>query len=151
MADTAHEKMIEKAKEMVALEREIARLEDELKAAKTRHEVVSTQEMPEIMDEADVAEFVTPGGKKFSIKEQVFVALKAADRPKMFAWCRENGLAGVVKTSVEVAMGQGGEANDNADALVELANEAGMLHGLSAYNCALGYDLSRPYDEEEYL
>ena len=33
----------------------------------------------------------------------------------------------------------------------ELANEAGMLHGLSASNCALGYDLSRPYDEEEYL
>lgn len=126
---TPHEKMIEKGKELVQVQRDIARLEDEIKAAKKREAEIADHEMPELMDEAEVKEFVTPAGRKVSIKEKIVVQLKEANRPAMFEWCRKNGLAGVVKNTIEVVMGQGREANDNTDALAELAEAAGVeLH-----------------------
>lgn len=110
-----------KADELLQAQSDVARLEDELKTAKARVEAIATHEMPEIMDDAEVSEFTMTDGTKFSIKESTFVNLKVENRAAFYAWCEANGLAGVIKSTIEIPFGVGDV--DKADQLIALLGE----------------------------
>lgn len=112
--------IIEKADELRRAESEVLRIEAELKDAKADVERVN-HEMAEIMSDAELTKFAMEDGTEFSIKEQTFVNLKAEDRAAFYKWCEENGLGGVIKTTVEIPVAQG--HLDEAQALVKLLGE----------------------------
>lgn len=104
---TIQEKINEKSKDLLRGYSEIARLEDELKKAKAFVEGIEKHELPELMEEAELKEFVDTDDRKFTLSESVFVNLTVSNRREFFDWCRKNGLAGIIKTKVEIPFGAG--------------------------------------------
>ena len=66
--DAELSKVSAKAQEQLDLEKEIKDLEEQLKETKSRHRAVSELELPEAMQEANLAEIVLTNGSKISVK-----------------------------------------------------------------------------------
>ena len=109
-----------KADELLAAEAEVARLEADLDNAKKRADSIA-REMPEIMEENEVAELTLTDGTKFVVKSSTFVNLTKDNRSAFYQWCEEHGLAGVIKTTISVPVGKG--EIDKADQLIALLGE----------------------------
>lgn len=90
-------------KEMELAEAEVAAAEAELKAKKARLRGIVEHELPELMLELNQPILHTSDGRKVEIKDVVRATLPEANRPRGHAWLIENGHAGIVKRTVEVA------------------------------------------------
>lgn len=125
--ETLQDRIMNKARELTRVKSEIARIEEELSTAKKYAESIENHDLPDLLEEAEMKEFVDLQGRKFSLKERVFVNLKAASRPAFFDWCRKNGLAGIIKTKVEVPFAAG--QDEKADELMKAISELGHIAG----------------------
>lgn len=98
-------------------QREVARLEEELRAAKDRLQDVSERQMPELMAELGIEEFKTDKGLTVSIKERTTAAPTVANRLEAYRWLEQNGYGKVVKYDVRVPLQKG-----DADAKTKLTD-----------------------------
>ena len=60
-------------------------------------------DLPELMLELKQPVLHTPDGRKIEIKDVVRGTLPAPNRPKGYAWLMDNGHAGLIKRTVEIA------------------------------------------------
>lgn len=67
------------------------KLEKELTGVEKEIIQVGTQELPKLMEDNDIETFKVSGVGTVYQTTQVFVHVDKADRPKLYAWARENG------------------------------------------------------------
>lgn len=72
-------------------------LEDQLKAATTALREISEKELPALMDEIGMEEFVTTSGLKISVREKIRAKIPEARNAEAILWLEENGHGGLVK------------------------------------------------------
>lgn len=80
----------------------VAQLEDDLKEAKRELAKVSEVDLPEALKEVGVKEFTTTTGLKVSLKEDVNVGITEAKREEAYAWLRDNGFDGLIKSDLSL-------------------------------------------------
>ena len=90
-------------KEMEHAEREVEIADLELKRKKKRLDGIVQHDLPELMLELGQPVLHTSDGRKIEIKDVVRATLPEAARPAGHRWLIDNGHAGLVKRTVEVA------------------------------------------------
>ena len=88
--DAELSKVSAKAQEQLDLENEIKNLEQQLKETKDRHRAVSELELPEAMQEANLAEIVLTSGAKISVKPFYKGYISEDHRDDAMAWLVDN-------------------------------------------------------------
>jgi predicted transcriptional regulator len=104
---------------------EIAVLEAEeaLSKAKKHLADVSERQIPELMDEAGVAEFTTADGLKIQVLEKIRASIPKTAQGAAFAWLREHGHESLIKNIVEVKFSAG--EDEKAEEILHLLQEHG--------------------------
>lgn len=103
---------------------EQGRLEKALKAVKGRIEDIEERQMPEVMDRLSLTDVTTTGGARVQLKESIHCSIPADKRERAYAWLRDNGEGGLIKTTVSVPFGV--KEIDKADDLAKRLAEEGM-------------------------
>lgn len=94
------------ARDIIAAQQEVEEADEALKAAKRRLAVLQESTMPELMTEAGQTELTTIDGLKVSIKELVRGQPTKENQVAAFAWLRERGQGGVIKSKIEADLGK---------------------------------------------
>jgi hypothetical protein len=117
-------KLAAKAQEQVQLERDIAKMSEQLAALGARHRAVSEVEIPEAMTALGVSEFKLTDGSKITIKPFYSGSLAQTNprREEAFSWLKEHGHDDIIKNEVVVAFGRG-EDNEAAELVRVLRDE----------------------------
>lgn len=113
------------AEEAQSLETAKSSLEQELKELNGRLNAIVLSELPEAMADLGLQDFTLADGTKIKINEFMRGSLPKEEIAKREAldWLKSNGLAGIVKTTVDFSFGVG---EDNyAKNLIALAQENG--------------------------
>jgi len=86
-------------KDMWEAEKEVARLDQELKDAKAVLTRIGEEQIPKTFEDMglDDDSVVSVSGVKVSIKQSVHASPKAARRDEMYDWLEENGHGGLIK------------------------------------------------------
>lgn len=116
---------------------EVARIEEELDAAKKRQRKIAEVDLPSLMEEAGQQELTTADGYKISIRENVRAHIKAADQPKAFAWLIENGHEKLIQRTFTFKFG-----NNQADAAEVFEDTVTKLDSLPEYDDKRGVHAS---------
>lgn len=111
-------------------EKEMARLEGELKAAKANLTRTKEVTIPELMDECRLTEFATADGLKIKVKENIRASISKANQADAFAWLREHGHDALIKRKIVLEFGKGEDAE--AAAALEALQEQELLIGDNA-------------------
>lgn len=109
------DEQLQKEKELEAAEKHVKELKKELVD-------IAEHKIPELMDEAGVAEFKTSSGIKITIKENIRASISKANAIDAFKWLREHGHEALIKRKIVVEFSKG-EDEDAARALELLQNE----------------------------
>jgi hypothetical protein len=99
------------ARELADLDKSIERL--------GRHDI------PDVMDELDIAEFTMKDGSKITVDDMVVSKPLAANRAEAWEWMKTAGFGDLVKHDVTVAFARG--EDDAAKLLVEHAEGLGFM------------------------
>ncbi len=87
-------------------EREIERLESQLKDARERQRVILEDELPKAMDDLGTDEFNIPELKvKIKVRDKVFASVTADRRDLAMDWLEQNQAGDIIKREVAVAFG----------------------------------------------
>jgi len=113
------------AARMRSEEAEVARLERELKKAKTVLKNTVEEVLPAKMDELGVQEFTTSSGLHVKIRKDVFGSLPkdAEKRREALEWLTKHGYESLIKDSFALSFDKG--SHERAEALGKLLLEAG--------------------------
>lgn len=114
------ERIVALAQKQLALEAKKAELEKETKAINKELEAVrgghqAEGELPQAMQEAEMAEFKLENGAKITIEEQLVppsMAKDSTEREPMLRWVDEKGHGDVVKNSIIVLFPKGDKRAD---------------------------------------
>jgi hypothetical protein len=88
-------------------------LTEALKDATKELTEVECDLLPSAMESADVSEFTTVDGVKVTIKEDIQMSIREANRALAFDWLRRNNHADLLKNMVMVEFGKGQDAHAN--------------------------------------
>lgn len=111
-ADTAAEpasleRVMELANLMVEREKEVSRLEQELKEAKAALAAVQTEDLPRMMEEIGMKLVMLADGSKVEVVDDVHCGITEARRDAAHKWLVDNGFGGLIKTQVIVSFDRG--------------------------------------------
>jgi hypothetical protein len=107
------ELLVKKQTALAAAEAEVAALSKELLKLKR-------DDLPALMDELELTEFVLKSGARIRVKPGVSASITEQNKPQAFAWLITNGFGGIIKTLVEVQFGKGEhDAAEKAAALLK--------------------------------
>ena len=90
-------------------EADVARLDDELKAAKKRVVNISEEQLPEMLQDMGLEEGTVEGGLSIAIEEKVHASPKKDNREKVYDWLEEHGHGGLVKRTGVFTVGRNEE------------------------------------------
>tara|TARA_Y100000004_G_scaffold119482_1_gene134253 strand:- start:4671 stop:5243 length:573 start_codon:yes stop_codon:yes gene_type:complete len=122
--DAELSKVSAKAQEQLDLEKEIKDLEEQLKETKSRHRAVSELELPEAMQEANLAEIVLTNGAKISVKPFYKGYISEENREDAMAWLVDNNHGSLIKNEVTLKFGK--DEDEKAAATVEQLKQQGL-------------------------
>ena len=122
--DAELSKVSAKAQEQLDLEKEIKDLEEQLKETKSRHRAVSELELPEAMQEANLAEIVLTSGSKISVKPFYKGYISEENREDAMAWLVDNNHGSLIKNEVTLKFGK--DEDEKATATVEQLKQQGL-------------------------
>jgi hypothetical protein len=122
--DAELSKVSAKAQEQLDLEKEIKDLEEQLKETKSRHRAVSELELPEAMQEANLAEIVLTNGAKISVKPFYKGYISEENRDDAMAWLVDNNHGSLIKNEVTLKFGK--NEDEKATATVEKLKQQGL-------------------------
>lgn len=93
-------------------DKEIERIEEELKAAKARRTKLVEQIIPQTFEDMglDDDSVIKVDGKAVTIKTTIYASPKAADREQVYDWLEENGHGGLIKRTGVFETGRDNEA-----------------------------------------
>lgn len=101
---------------------EVARLEGELKAAQKKVEDIETHVIPDLMDEAGLAEIALKNGTKLKVEPVLTIGSGKGKDAAVLKWITETGHSGLIKRSVSVSLGTKADEKEAA-LLAELKAE----------------------------
>lgn len=101
-------------KDLWKAEKTVARLEEELKAAKQVLRNISEMTLPATLEDMGLEEVTVSGGIRVAIKESVHASPKADRRDEMYDWLEENGHGGLIKRTGTFSIGIGQERKAKA-------------------------------------
>ncbi len=114
------------AADVVANEKTVAQIEDQLKQAKAKLRKVQDFELPEAMLACNMEKFTTADGLEVSVKETLTASIAAKNKPAAAKWLLENHLGSLVKEDVTIGFDNG--ASDKVQALINLLAENGITN-----------------------
>ena len=123
-SDTELSKVSTKAQEQLDLEKEIENLETQLKETKDKHRVVAEVELPEAMQEANLAEIVLTNGSKITVKPFYKGYISEAHREDAMSWLVDNNHGSLIKNEVTLKFGK--DEDEKAAATVESLKQQGL-------------------------
>jgi len=94
------------AKKQLQLARQVATLEEDLKAKKEELRLTSEQELPDAMQAAGLNQIVLSTGEKISINEFYNAHISKANQEVAYQWLVENGHEGLIKNEVLLKFGR---------------------------------------------
>jgi len=94
------------AKKQLQLARQVATLEEDLKAKKEELRLTSEQELPDAMQSAGLNQIVLSTGEKISINEFYNAHISKANQEVAYQWLVENGHEGLIKNEVLLKFGR---------------------------------------------
>lgn len=94
------------AREILEAQDEVSRREEALRDAKRHLVALQEQVMPELMAEAGQEELTTADGLKVSLKEMIRGQPTQENQGSAFAWLRDNGQGGIIKSKVQADLGK---------------------------------------------
>jgi hypothetical protein len=109
----------------VQIEKEIVKLNEDLKIKMEELKVVQEITLPNAMAEVGMSEFKLSDGTKISIKNDVFASIPKDDGGRAFNWLRGHDFGGLIKNVVSCEFGKGEDAK---------AIEAAQLLAQSGYH-----------------
>lgn len=107
-----------------AAQREVERIENELREAKAKLVDVSERQLPDLMDQMGLEKFETRDGFKIQVKKTLRCSIAGDRKWAAIKWLRENGHGDIVKQTVAVPF-QIGKENEAHDLAVELRGRYG--------------------------
>ena len=122
--DAELSKVSAKAQEQLDLEKEIKDLEEQLKETKKRHRAVSELELPEAMQEANLAEIVLTNGSKISVKPFYKGHISEKHQKDAMAWLVDNDHGSLIKNQVILNFGK--NEDEKATATVKQLKQQGL-------------------------
>lgn len=107
-SDSAMQRLVAAAKEIIETEQLIAQLEENLSELKSRHNKAKTIDLPDMMAECGLSEFRTDTGFRIAIEDFVSGSLPKEDskRREAIAWLESNGAENLIKTELSMAFGK---------------------------------------------
>lgn len=114
--------------EQRSAEEDVEKLESELRTAKGRLTDVSERQLPELMDEMGLVEFVTKKGFKIKIKKTLRCSIAGDRKRPAMAWLTNHGHGDIVKKTVTVPFmtGQEKQSDELLEELKERFGTAGQ-------------------------
>lgn len=113
------------AKSQLALEQEVAALEERLKAKNAELRAVREVDLPEAMSQAGCSAYKLEDGSAVTVKRDWAVSIQKDRQEKAFAWLEEQNLDSIIKRDLRVQFGRGeGSAADTLVAYL-MQNYAG--------------------------
>ena len=100
-------RLSDKCFELKDLEDEIANAEESLKKLKEKARVVSSIEIPAMMDEMQITKLKLKDGEAVEIKKVYGASIPKDQQEAAFTWLRNNGLGDVIKNDITVTFGRG--------------------------------------------
>lgn len=107
--------------EQLKAEAAVAAAEAALEKAEANLKDIAERRLPQLMDEAQMEEFVTSTGVKVQVGEVIRGSIPEEKRPQGFAWLRDNGQAGMIRRVVMAEFGVG--KDEQAEALFKRLQE----------------------------
>lgn len=112
------------ANRQLAIEARIKDIEEQLSKAKRELFSVSSEDIPRLMDEIGMKEFMLTSGERIQVKRGVKASIPVKFRDQAFAWLRENGHGDLVKNEVKATFGRG--EDERARALLKFLQDKGL-------------------------
>ena len=109
---------------VVTNEKEVARIEEQLKQAKAKLRQVQERDLPEAMLACNMETFVTTDGLKVSVKETLYASVAAKNKKAAAKWLVANELGALVKEDVVVSF-DGGK-HEGVEQLIQLLENSGV-------------------------
>ncbi len=105
----------------VALEAEVERQEERLKATKRQLDFVRQVEIPNAMSELGLSNVTLTSGAKIEVKQKYYASIPVDRKEEAFSWLEEHKLDGVIKNVVKCEFGKGENTNAK-EAMKELTS-----------------------------
>ena len=86
-------------------EKAVAEAEKELKTAKAALFKIESEDMPELLREAGLLDITLEDGTKVKRVDEISCAITEERSPQCFAWLRDHGYGGLIRTAVSVSFG----------------------------------------------
>lgn len=87
----------------VTQQREIDDLEEKLKQAKQRLAGVVEKDIPTLMDEIEMAEYVLSSGERITVHDELRTSISAANNDAAMDWLDEAGDGGMIKRTLTIS------------------------------------------------
>jgi uncharacterized protein YfcZ (UPF0381/DUF406 family) len=117
-------RLSDKVLELKDLEDEITNAEESLKKLKEKAKVVSSVEIPAMMDDMQITKLKLKDGESVEIKKIYGASIPKDQQESAFTWLRNNGLGDVIKNDITVTFGRG--EDNKATAYADLAKGQGF-------------------------
>jgi hypothetical protein len=111
---------------MLLQEKEVERLDDELKAAKKALLETSMEKIPNLFDQVGLSEIRLSNGQVVTVKRQFAAHISQKNWPAALQWLRQNGHEAIVKHDVTVKLKKG-EENQHRSLVAQL-NDGGYSY-----------------------
>jgi hypothetical protein len=98
------------ALEQKQAELKVARLEEELKAAKEELRVIAEDRLPQLMDDAKQTTLTTTDGIQIEVKTTVRGSIPKTNPGPALEWLEKNGHGNLIKRSFDIVFGKDDEA-----------------------------------------
>jgi hypothetical protein len=120
-SDSAMQRLVAAAKEIIETEQLISQLEENLSELKSRHNKAKTIDLPDMMAECGLSEFRTDTGFRIAIEDFVSGSLPKDEgkRREAIEWLESNGAENLIKTELSMAFGKS-EHNEALSLMQEL-------------------------------
>jgi hypothetical protein len=98
---------------LIETQKEVAVLEEKLKALKETERGLSEQSIPNLMQEAGYSEMKLVDGTAISVKPFYAASISKAKEEEAFDWLRDNGYGDLIKNNVVLQFGKAQDKDAN--------------------------------------
>lgn len=95
------------AAKQVQLEKDLAKLEEDLEAKKKELNRVRDNDLPNALLEIGIQEVTLKSGHKISIKREAYASITEERQAACFAWLRDHGHGSIIKNLIYAEFGKG--------------------------------------------
>lgn len=111
---------------LLEAQREVEDAEARLKVLKERERKLAEEDLPGAMEECGLQSVRLPDGSKIDVKQEVYVAMTAMQKPIAYQWLDDNGYGGLIKHELKCSFGRGEEEEEKLNSVVNAMQALGL-------------------------